>query len=160
MVYNFEVIDYPTQDEIYQINNIFYQSFNKILNNYNHDKIAFIKDKNRIVAFNFINFKKLNTIIPNNHLFIYNLAVDPNERNKGLCQKLIKNLNKKYGNKYTMYLNVNTDKRKPNLAAIRCYKKGGFQFVDLPAENINGYYHNIMIRYKNKNKNKKTKNKK
>ena len=107
-------------------------------------------------------------------LFVHTVSIDPEFRGNGLCYHLVRNLlnakinieNKIYhlGRSLNMYLQVKTNEIGPNISAIKCYQKNGFELVDMMYETrSDGQILTAMIRKKGlgktKSKAKKTKKK-
>ena len=64
---------------------------------------------------------------------VHSIAISPELQGKGLCKDLVKPLVKTYG-KTPMYLNVRTTRGNPNVSAIKCYERNGFEIV--PTVNV------------------------
>ena len=131
----------------------------------NNDYIGFLEKDNKIVASGFgkkeISNGKYNTI------YIHTFSVHNEYRGMGLCQKIVNEFVKKFGN-HILYLTVRTETGNENISAIKCYEKNGF--IMLPSVYRDHYdgKNNAMIRVptrinlkKNRNKTRnKTRNKK
>jgi ribosomal protein S18 acetylase RimI-like enzyme len=59
---------------------------------------------------------------------VHSIAISPEFRGRGLCKDLVKPLVKQFGDK-PMYLNVRTTLGNPNVSAIKCYRRNGFEIV-------------------------------
>lgn len=103
-------------------------------------------------------------------LFVHTVSIDPDFRGKGLCYHLVRNLlnakinieGKIYhlGRSLNMYLQVKTNEMDPNISAIKCYQKNGFELVDMMYEKRNdGQILTAMVRKKGTTKSKKKKTK-
>ena len=136
--------------------------------------ISLLYVEDLIVGLCFAKIKRKNVIKPlsNTFLQLNTICIDPKYRGKGLCFDLVQNLLKaklniegkmyNLGRSFNMYLYVGTAAENPNIAAIKCYQKNGFSFVDMLYESRGDGELNIaMVRKKgNKSKSKKSKNKK
>lgn len=129
-----------------------------------------------IVGICFAEIKKEKVMKPLSQLFLFvhTVSIDPEFRGNGLCYHLVRNLlnakinieNKIYhlGRSLNMYLQVKTNEIGPNISAIKCYQKNGFELVDMMYETrSDGQILTAMIRKKGlgktKSKAKKTKKK-
>lgn len=126
-----------------------------------------------IVGVCFVDIQKKDVIKPLSNLFLYlhTISIDPEFRGNGLCYHLVRNLlnakinieNKIYhlGRSLNMYLHVRTTSSDPNISAIKCYKKNGFELVDMMYETRgDGEVNTAMIRKKGLGKTKTKKSKK
>ena len=59
---------------------------------------------------------------------VHSIAISPEFQGRGLCKDLVKPLVKQFGDK-PMYLNVRTTLGNPNVSAIKCYRRNGFEIV-------------------------------
>ena len=129
-----------------------------------------------IVGVCFVDIQKKDVIKPLSNLFLHlhTISIDPEFRGNGLCYHLVRNLlnakinieNKIYhlGRSLNMYLQVKINEMDPNISAIKCYQKNGFELVDMMYETrSDGQILTAMIRKKGlgktKSKAKKTKKK-
>ena len=125
-----------------------------------------------IIGICFAKIKKEKVIKPLSQLFLFvhTVSIDPDFRGKGLCYHLVRNLlnakinigGKIYhlGRSLNMYLQVKTNEENPGISAIKCYKKNGFELVDMIYEKrTDGQVLAPMIRKKGLNKSKKKKTK-
>ena len=122
----------------------------------NNEYIGFLEKDNKIVASGFgkkeISNGKYNTI------YIHTFSVHNEYRGMGLCQKIVNEFIKKFGN-HILYLTVRTEPGNENISAIKCYEKNGF--IMLP-EVYRDHYdgkNNAMIRVPTRINRKKTRNK-
>lgn len=126
-----------------------------------------------IVGVCFVDIQKKDVIKPLSNLFLYlhTICIDPEFRGNGLCYHLVRNLlnakinieGKVYhlGRSLNMYLHVRTSSSDPNISAIKCYKKNGFELVDMMYETRgDGEVNTAMVRGKGLGKTKKSKKKK
>lgn len=131
-----------------------------------------------IVGVCFVDIQKKDVIKPLSNLFLHlhTICIDPEFRGNGLCYHLVRNLlnakinieGKIYhlGRSLNMYLHVRTSSSDPNISAIKCYQKNGFELVDMMYETRgDGEVNTAMIRKRGSTKNttkskkKKTKRK-
>lgn len=59
---------------------------------------------------------------------VHSIAISPEFQGRGLCKGIVKPLVKQFGDK-PMYLNVRTTLGNPNVSAIKCYRRNGFEIV-------------------------------
>ncbi len=161
IIYTKQNIDSDTQSKVNEIGNLSFQSdTDYVFNCDNQTCICVLFKDSIIVGSAYVDFKYVNVIHPLSSKFIniHTLAIHPDYRGKGYCSKLMKLIIKKYG-KYPMNLTVCTNKDNPNLSAIKCYRKHGFQFVDMchvqHTDGVNTY----MVRPAKKQKRTKKKSK-
>lgn len=125
-----------------------------------------------IVGVCFVDIQKKDVIKPLSNLFLHlhTISIDPEFRGNGLCYHLVRNLlnakinieDKIYhlGRSLNMYLHVRTSSSDPNISAIKCYNKNGFELVDMMYETRgDGEVNTVMIRKKGSTKSKKKKKK-
>ena len=125
-----------------------------------------------IVGICFADIQKKDVIKPLSNLFLHlhTISIDPEFRGNGLCYHLVRNLlnakinieDKIYhlGRSLNMYLHVRTSSSDPNISAIKCYNKNGFELVDMMYETRgDGEVNTAMIRKKGSNTSKKKKKK-
>lgn len=123
-----------------------------------------------IIGVCFVDIQKKDVIKPLSNLFLYlhTICIDPEFRGNGLCYHLVRNLlnakinieGKVYhlGRSLNMYLHVRTISSDPNISAIKCYQKNGFELVDMIYETRgDGEVNTAMIRKKGTTKSKKSK---
>ena len=121
-----------------------------------------------IIGVCFVDIREKEVMKPLSKLFLYlhTISIDPEFRGKGLCYHLVRNLlNAKIninkiiyhlGRSLNMYLQVKINETDPNISAIKCYKKNGFELVDMMYETRNdGQILATMIRKKGNTKSKK-----
>jgi ribosomal protein S18 acetylase RimI-like enzyme len=117
------------------------------------------------ICFAQIKRKKVMKPLSQLFLFVHTVSIDPDFRGKGLCYHLVRNLlnakinieGKIYhlGRSLNMYLQVKTNETDPNISAIKCYQKNGFELVDMMHETRNdGQILTTMIRKKGSTKTK------
>ena len=123
-----------------------------------------------IVGVCFVDIKRKNVMksLSQLFLFLHTISIVPEFRGKGLCYHLVRNLlnakinidGKVYhiGRSLNMYLQVKTNEIDPNISAIKCYEKNGFELVDMMYETRpDGEILTTMIRKKGATKSKKSK---
>ena len=139
----------------------------------NNPIVALLYVGDLIVGVCFVDIERKDVIKPLSNLFLHlhTISIDPEYRGNGLCFHLVRNLlnakinidDKMYslGRSLNMYLHVRTSKGDPNVAAIKCYQKNGFELVDMMYEaRSDGEVNTAMVRKKGPTKrssSKKTK---
>ena len=148
------------------------ETYNDFLNTMNNPIISLLYHNNLIIGICFANIERKNVMKPlsTEYLYLHTICIDPQFRGNGLCYYLVKNLLtakikidnkiKHLGKTMNMYLHVCTSADKPNIPAIKCYQKNGFNLIDMAHIDREDGPHTIMVRKKGPTKSKKTKSKK
>ena len=85
---------------------------------------------------------------------VHSISISPDFQGRGLCKDLVKPLVKQFGDK-PMYLNVRTTLGNPNVSAIKCYRRNGFEIV--PTVNVKrpDGPNSLMVRHGSRHKRSK-----
>ena len=89
------------------------------------ESIWYIEKESKVIGFGILRFL---TNVP--LLYIHTVCILKEERRKGYCKGLLKQIIKKCQN-LTFVVDVRTEKKNPNIPAINCYKKLGFNFTSI-----------------------------
>jgi len=171
-----EDLTYEERDRCNQLCNLgFPKSYNHdhIKSMSNNTIISILYHNNLIIGICFVNIERKDVMYPlsSEYLYLHTICIDPQFRGNGLCYHLVNNLVtaklrigsklKHLGKSMNMYLHVNTRADKPNIPAIKCYQKNGFNLIDMVHVDREDGPHTVMIRKKGPTKktkkNKKTK---
>ena len=137
--------------------------------------VSILYHSNLIIGICFANIERKTVMKPlsSEYLYLHTICIDPQFRGNGLCYHLVKNLLtarisvgskvgskvKHLGKSMNMYLHVCTSADKPNIPAIKCYQKNGFNLIDMIHVDREDGPHTVMIRKKGPTKKTKTKKK-
>ena len=171
-----------TEEERFQINNLCNSSFrdnkklpSKIISRNYLDSlspynliISLLYFGGSIIGVCFAKIEQKRVIKPLSpeYLYLHSITIDENHRGMGYCYHLVRNLIKgkikidgtmRQLGKLPMYLNVCVNIDNPNEAAIKCYKKNGFKFVDMIYIMKDDGPNGTMVRPKGIGKGRKTK---
>ena len=128
-----------------------------LIQKYPDSIIGYIKKNNKIVGAGFANTDPPNKGYKYKTMFLYNFSTHPDYQGKGICKQLVNEFIFKYGKTHILYLQVRTDPKNINYAAIKCYESNNF--ILLPQANNSSHYdglNSIMIRVPHKILSKKS----
>lgn len=135
----------------------------------NNPIVSILYHSNLIIGVCFANIERKIVMKPlsSEYLYLHTICIDPKFRGNGLCYHLVKNLLtakvsisskvKHLGKSMNMYLHVCTNADKPNIPAIKCYQKNGFNLIDMVHVEREDGTHTVMIRKKGLTKKTKKK---
>ena len=117
---------------------------------YNYDIVAVLYHNNEPVGSAFLEKHTKDVVEPlsKEFYFITTLNIHPNYRGQKLCNFLMKEIVKKLGKLYSLFLSVDTSSQKANIPGIKCYQKCGFKLVDCLYEKRNDGTFSHMVRVK------------
>ena len=117
---------------------------------YNYDIIAVLYYNNEPVGSAFLEKHSKDVVEPlsKEFYFITTLTIHPDYRGQKLCNFLMKEIVKKLGKLYSLFLSVDTSPQKANIPGIKCYQKCGFKLVDCLYEKRNDGTFSYMVRVK------------
>jgi len=117
---------------------------------YNYDIVAVLYHNNEPVGSAFLEKHTKDVVEPlsKEFYFIHTLNIHPNYRGQKLCNFLMKEIVKKLGKLYSLFLSVDTSSQKANIPGIKCYQKCGFKLVDCLYEKRNDGTFSHMVRVK------------
>jgi len=123
--------------------------------------VSILYHSNLIIGVCFANIERKSVMKPlsSEYLYLHTICIDPQFRGNGLCYNLVQNLLtaklsigskvKHLGKSMNMYLHVCTNSDKPNIPAIKCYQRNGFNLIDMMNSEREDGTNTIMIRKKN-----------